>query len=424
MRRSVASDLFGTFSTDVVLSVLGILTGSLTARWLLPEGRGALAAALFWPQLLAGLGLLSLTEATTYRTGTRRKKSSSILSSSLWLAIALSGIVMTAGVLAMPVLLGEGRSELVDLSRKYLLFFIPFNFLTLVLLASDQGNVSFSRYNTLRVMPPIVYLAGLFLLRANHRISVGWVAAADCAATIVVALSRLLPAGRALFALPSREEMKALMKLAGRFHVASVLLFLSIEADTFAVLLLWDNAALGRYAVALSIASSSMTVASGALQKVLFPHLSQIQGGTDQIRLFRKGISSAALVLTALLVLVEVSVPWLIPVMFGPAFRDIVAIAQVLLVGYFFVSLKSIFIASLRGLGESRPGSIASGLALGIFLLLVAPLGNSFGLMGVGISLGFSNAVALFYLVHHLRKRYQVNFFDSSDLIPRRVKGP
>jgi len=44
-----------TFATEVHCA-FGILTGSLVARLLLPEGRGALAAVLFWPQLLAGIG--------------------------------------------------------------------------------------------------------------------------------------------------------------------------------------------------------------------------------------------------------------------------------------------------------------------------------------------------------------------------------
>ena len=57
----------GTFGTNIVIVLAGVLTGVLSARFLLPGGRGELAAVLLWPQLIAGLGLMSLKEAITHR---------------------------------------------------------------------------------------------------------------------------------------------------------------------------------------------------------------------------------------------------------------------------------------------------------------------------------------------------------------------
>ena len=408
--RSIRLDLFGTFATDGALSVLGILTGSMTARWLFPAGRGALAAVLFWPQFLAGIGLLSLGDATTYRTGTAREKSAVILASSFWLALALSAIVTGAGFLAMPFFLGEARAHLVGLAQIYLLVFIPFNFVTLVLLASDQGKIYFARYNLLRLLVPVIYLTGLLILWTTKNVSVARVVAIDCAATVLVALTRLFAKEPILLMKPAWEETKTLLRIAARFHVASVLLFLASEADTFVCLLLWDDATLGRYAVALGIASSSLAVFSGTLQKVLFPHLAQIQDVAYRIKFLERSLLYSAALLAILLVLVGSLLPWMIPLLFGEAFRDTVFMTQLLLVAYFFIALKTIIIQILRGLGESRTSSISAALGLAVFLLAVLPLAKGLGVLGVGSALGLSNAIAVGYLVVHIQRKYPLAF--------------
>src|SRR5207253_6018454 len=92
MNRSIRMAMLGTLATEGALLLCGIVTGCLAARFLLPEGRGALAAILFWPQLLAGLGLLSLNEAATYRIGTQPDKAPVIAVSCFWVALALAGL--------------------------------------------------------------------------------------------------------------------------------------------------------------------------------------------------------------------------------------------------------------------------------------------------------------------------------------------
>src|SRR2546427_4815425 len=74
VKGSMQFAMLGAFATEGALLLVGLLTGPLAARLLLPEGRGALAAVLFWPQLLAGIGLLSLHEAVTYCVGAKSER--------------------------------------------------------------------------------------------------------------------------------------------------------------------------------------------------------------------------------------------------------------------------------------------------------------------------------------------------------------
>src|SRR2546427_4607878 len=139
MRRSMKVAMLGTFATEGFTVLLGILTGSLVARLLLPEGRGALAAVLFWPQLLAGIGFLSLGEAVTYRIGILPERESLIRASSFWPALAMSVVILAGGDLLIPFLFCGGRAHPWTLAP-FFLPFIPLNFLAFGLFSTHQGK--------------------------------------------------------------------------------------------------------------------------------------------------------------------------------------------------------------------------------------------------------------------------------------------
>jgi len=315
---------------------------------------------------------------------------------------------MLAGYALIPFLLGEGRAPLVPLARMYLLVFIPFNFIVLSLLASDHGGLHFACYNTLRLLVPLIYLVGLLVLWATGHVSVAWVVAVNCAGTILVTVVRLLLLGSRIAMRPSWEEAKALLGFAGRFHLTSVLLLLAAQGDQLVVLTLWDNVAVGKYVVAFTISSSGLAVVSSASHKVLFPYLAQTTDPAMRTRLLTRGVRHAALLLVALSLPLALFMPWLVPLVFGPAFQDAAGPAWVLLIAYLFTALKTIVIQGLRGFGESRPGSIAAATSLGVFLLLTWPLGHALGLIGVGAALGVANISALGYLICHLCRQYRV----------------
>ncbi len=411
----------GTLATDGVLFSIGILTGSLAARLLLPEGRGALAAVLFWPQLLAGIGLLTLNDAVTYRVGKRMGRISIITASGLWLTLILSVMMMLVGYVLIPFLLGEGRSHLWSLARMYLLY-IPFNFVALGLLARDQGALHFRRYNILRMLVPLFYLVGLVSLWVTDQVSVSSVVVVNCAGTVLVALVGLALQGHRLLRIPSLHEMIALLRLARRFHPATILLLLAGQADQFVVLTLWDDGTLGRYVVALTVASAGLSVVSGAFQKVLFPHLANVQEPDGQLELFTRGVRQTTMATLALFFPLAFLIPWVVPRLFGPAFQDVISLAWVLLAVYVFVALKTILIQSLRGLGSGQAGSMAAAINLGVFLVMAWPLGIAFGPFGVAAGLGLANTCAVGYLAYYLRQKHNVTLRQLWGLSPKMAR--
>ena len=55
LSTSLSGAWLGTSATNAAILLFGLATGVLSARLLAPDGRGALAAALFWPQLISAL---------------------------------------------------------------------------------------------------------------------------------------------------------------------------------------------------------------------------------------------------------------------------------------------------------------------------------------------------------------------------------
>lgn len=418
MKRSIKSNMLGTLLTDSAVLLLGILTGILAARFLLPDGRGALAAVLFWPQLLAAIGFMSLNEASAFRIGIQPERASVITASSFWVALGLASLTTLVGYILVPFLLGERRAHLWTLTRIYLLY-IPFNFLALGLLASVQGKLDFTRYNLIRFIVPLLYMTGILTLWVTDYVTVAGFVVANCAASVLVAILCLVLVKDWALTSASREEMLALVRSAARFHPTTVLLLLASQVDQFSVLAFWDDAVFGQYVVALVIASSGPALISGVFYKVLFPHLANVHDTVAQIGLLARGVRHATLLITGLSFPLAVLIPWLVPSLFGSEFENAVGPACVLLAVQIIAALNTMIIQSLRGFDEGNPGTLATAISVGLFLLLAWPFGNQLGLVGIGAALGVANIGALAYLVNHISQRFNLRVRDLWGLTPR-----
>jgi O-antigen/teichoic acid export membrane protein len=405
---STTTDLAMTVMTEIAIYASGLVTGVLTARLLMPEGRGAVAAILFWPQLLAAIGLLSLNDAATFRIGTTPTRAETIVRSALFMALPLAGVSVLVAYHALPLLLGDGRAHLLPIARTYLLVFVPFNYLALVLLSRDQGELRFARYNALRFLMPATYLVGLGVLWATDRVSVGGVVGANCAAVVIAALVRLVLQPGLVSGWPSRQEASALVKLSARLHAGTVLLFAAEQADKLVVLMLWDDVALGQYVVALTVAASGLAVVTTALRRVLYPHLARRQGTADATGLLARTVRYTTLAIAAVSVPLVLGMPSIIATVFGPAYADATGPAMVLVIAYGLIGLKSVVMDGVRGIGEPETAAATAGVSVTVFLIVAWLIGTRHGLAGVGMALALANAVALGYTIRHLSRRWRV----------------
>jgi O-antigen/teichoic acid export membrane protein len=400
----------GTVATSAAIMLCGIATGVLSARLLAPGGRGALAAILFWPQLIASLGLLSLPDALIYSRGWRPADDRTIAATGAWLALGLAAVCGLLGAVALPILLP--RADAGGLARPYLLAFLPCHFLALALLALDQGELRFARYNLIRLLPSCVYLASLLVLWALDAASVAALVWASWLGTAIAAATRLCQAGDRLRARPCLAQARALLALGARFHGAALLAALLAQADRFVVLTFWDDAGLGLYVVAATLACAGLNVVAGGFSLTLLPRLAAAGDLEARRRIMAQTLRYAMLLLTVGTAALLLLCPWLVRFLFSDAFAGATGICIVLLLGYVPTALRQVITLGLCGTGDWRPRLVAEGLTLAVFGLSVWPLATWSGIEGVPAALLLANATALLYLLAHLRARWGLRLRD------------
>lgn len=109
-----------TAGTNLVMALLGMGSGILSARLLGPRGRGELAAIQTWPSFIATIAMLGMIEATIYYSACEPERTSRYIGSGSAIALIASIPFMLCGYLAMPVLLAAQSHEVVSAARWYL----------------------------------------------------------------------------------------------------------------------------------------------------------------------------------------------------------------------------------------------------------------------------------------------------------------
>jgi O-antigen/teichoic acid export membrane protein len=420
LKPSLSSAWLGTYAANGAILLCGLVSGVLSARLLAPDGRGALAAVLFWPQLITSLGLLSLPGAMIFRRGRPDGNRAAVAATGMWLALALSAIGALLGYLALPFLLREGSAA--SLAQAYLLAFVPFDFLALASLALDQGDMRFARYNLTRLLPSGVYLVGLLILWALDAVSVASLVWASWLGTTLTAVLCLYQSRDDLGVRPSLSEARRLVASGAQLHGAALLAVLLAQADRLVVVTFWDDATLGLYVIALSLAGAGLDVVTGAFNVLLLPRLAAARDLGAQRRIMGQTLRYTTLLLTAGTAVLLLMCPWLLPFLFGADYAGAVGICLVFLVAYLPTALLRVITYGLSGTGDWRPRIMAQALALGVFAAAVWPLAARLGVLGVPTALLIANTAALAYLLVFLRRRLALSSRECWGLSPTTVR--
>jgi O-antigen/teichoic acid export membrane protein len=407
---SIIKNWVGIFGTNIVIVLVGILTGILSARLLTPVGRGELATVLFWPQLIAGIGFLSLREAITYQICKPNHDYASIATIGIVLAIVLAVLSCILSFFTIPILVGTERLDLVIITQKYLLGFVPGNFLSLALLALDHGRQRFWQYNLLRLVPPISYLLGLGILWYLDKINLANVVFANLIGTILAAFLRLSLTWREISFNFKFAELKQLLITGFRFHGLTIVFVLGAQVDQGLGIINLSNTDMGYYIVALTVATSAFGLVANSTYDLLFPAVSKHVRSEDFSEQLSRGLRLTTFALLVLSIILFVIAPWLIPLLFGKEYQGAVVPAQFLLLAYIPISLRQMIIKIMRGLGETSIITIVEALTLLSFTGIGCLFAKTFGLIGLVSAIILTGTLAYGILLHYLRERLGLSY--------------
>ena len=398
-------DLSVSFVTTAFIQIVNIATGLLSARLLLPTGRGELAEITLWAGLIFEFGIVGLSDALLYRAATGASKPRELFAAVTALTVVFSILLIAAGLVVEPYIFAGRDAGLLRLSLIFLIAYVPLNLGALFAASMFQGYLDIVTWNILRSVVGIGYLAFIGVAVATGHATVGGFAAAYLLGTAAaLALGLVLLARRGwIGARLHWETIKGIVVYGAKLHVGEMLNSARQKIDQALVALWLPHSDLGLYVVALTVANGPLILAQ-TLANLAFPKVSQqtdIAGKTLVFgRYFRFTIAVTVAAALALLVLN----PWLVPLLFGRPFAPAALVANIMLLGLPAAAAKLLFIQALKSWDRSLIISHAEFIGLLAAALSLAILLPAFGIAGAAASLVVANVVAAGVMARSLHR--------------------
>ncbi|MGH3345151.1 MAG: oligosaccharide flippase family protein [Carbonactinosporaceae bacterium] len=387
---------------NVAMAAVAAGAGVIVARSAGPHVRGEYAAVMVWFGAVLVVGQLGQTAATTFFVARDPQRAPDYLATSRNMMVTSGGITLALGCLAAP-LLAHGDATLTWGFR--LMFATSLvSFVGASYTFSLQAT-SVSWWNLARVSQPVLYVAALLALHLTGRLGL-ITALGALSVTIVVqtVLAYRICGMRRLTGGRAERTLVRPMTRYGLSQLASVAPSLSGRLDLLVLSLAVAPAALGRYAVAVSMTTLAVPIVS-ALGNVAFPLIaSRVVSGDRAARLGRAAMLASIGLGAVLVIPLALLAPWVVPRVFGPGFREAVPLIWLLAPGGVLFGSRRVCGDLLRGYGRPRAVAWAEATGATVTVLLMATLLPAFGIAGAAVASSAAAAVTLLVMVTTLRR--------------------
>jgi O-antigen/teichoic acid export membrane protein len=350
----------------VGVQVLTFLSGPLVARMLGPDGRGLMVMVVVVASLFSALGVGGLPAAASHAVGTAGGASRDVLRGLLpiWCLAMIVPAILAAGLTAVLVR-NEDQWLLLAGLGMITCYLQCLNYLVWAML---QGEGAIQRVNAQRLIGIGSYVAVIVVLFLF--------APTEHAPIIVAAYAASLLGGVALgwFMLKRPTGDTALRASRRDVHVfarqgwtSGLKPLDSLGLDQLLVGFVLGQAALGIYAVAISVTSLPIVALTG-IALALLPRLASAPAARS-IPMMRRWVLASAGIATAMILAIEVVLGPAIRIFFGHEFVPAIGIGRLLVIAWGFLALRRVLTAAAQAQGKVAAASIAE--AVSTVLLVV-----------------------------------------------------
>lgn len=364
---------------------LGLLTAPVIARTLGPAGRGEVAAVTTYAGLMATLLALGMPVALGHAAGTRKMTVGQArrLARTWALIVVAPTALLTAAVLGGPL---AGLGGDVRWMAAALLLATPISVAAYCWQGLLLAEGALRPLAVLRLLPLAGVAVVVLLLAALERLTVATLLAASLAlalltAGVTLAYVRDPPSNRVPLLPTLRYGLRAAV---GTFANT-----LNSRLDQAVLAAVVEPASLGLYAVAVTISSLPMALGQAFGSRTF----AQVAGSEGDARGHVSGfqLRRALLVSSVAALVIALSAPWGIPLLFGAHFAGAVPPTLVLLAATPSLAATAVLAASLNAVG--LPGRSSQGEALALVVTAV--------LLPFAVSVGDLYLIALVSVVAH-----------------------
>jgi O-antigen/teichoic acid export membrane protein len=378
--RAVTSILSG----SLIIQALSVISGIELARGLGLTGRGDLAAAILWPTVIGGIGVLGLEESMTYHIASARDRRDvgRLLGSALALCAVQSVIFTAVTLIVVPIALHRHTANTIT-SGLIFTGFVSMNMFGLALNGTLNGLHRYTSYNAARVSIGIAIVTAqtILLIVAAFRVEVIVIAMMGCYALCLLFDCTLTYRARPGRLSVDRAAMRSVFMYGAKSHTSNTSSFLNQRLDQLVISVFLTSRELGIYVVAVTFTLFTSMLGSSIMVAAL-PNIASLDDPAEQGLLSRRLVTFTLLAAIVASLPVIVFAPLLIHLFFGPDFVVGANITRVTAVASISFATTRSLEGVLRGIGRPLTAGTAEFVALGATVVGLATLLPALGLIG------------------------------------------
>lgn len=262
-----------TIFANVGIQGANIACGILTARALAPSGRGALAAIIMWPQLLAYTLTLGTPLSYIYHIKKQPELSRELSGGSILLSLSCGLLGSIVGWFIIPHSLRTYPPETVHFAQ-LMVFLAPLGLCAVTLTAQMQSAGSFGHYNLFRFIVPLTTLGAIVVLRLAGMLTASNASLVYMLSSVpaLIWLCYLVWKTRRPVFTKTGQAIKLLLHYGVRAWGADLLGTIANQIDRVLVVSMLTPASMGLYVVAQS-AAGLLGVIPNAVNPVILPRM-------------------------------------------------------------------------------------------------------------------------------------------------------
>lgn len=392
--RAIAHTIFN----RLCIVLINACTGIITARMLLPNGRGELAAMILSPVLLGIVTTAGIPSSLIYFLSRRNEHATECMFTGLWMTFTFSSLFALLAACILPLWLGRQYSPEVITLGRWLLAATPVMALTTTGRAILEAKGQFSKSNQLVILSPFVTLIGLLLVIAVHRMTPFSAGACYMLGTIpsmllmfVWIIPSIRPAARF-----RRFAARQLLSYGLRSFWIDLLGTMGLQVDQVLVISLLHPSAMGVYGVMLSL-SRMFNLFQISVVVVLFPKATG-QSPETVVDLAESCARISTMITGFCCLVVAVFGLAVLRFLYGSQYADNGTCFRILLLEVTISGAVFILAQAFMALGHPGVVAVLQGIGLSVSIPLMLWLVPRLGVEGAALSLLIST-IARFALV-------------------------
>ncbi|WP_373231285.1 lipopolysaccharide biosynthesis protein [Cohnella sp.] len=403
--KGLINETIKTMSISMVILVVNMATGMLTARLLGPEGRGMLTAMILWPQFLAFAGTFGIHAALLFHMKKSPDEEAELYYSALVLTVIAGVVALIAGYWFIPLWMAEQSQEIIR-SGQWFMASTPFILLFFMHNALFRGREEFHLFNRMRYLVPVLSLAAIVLLAGLGQLTPFIAGITYLAPYIPVTLFAMIRAFK-LYR-PNLGKFRVVARKIMRYGFGSygidLLGNLILYIDQIILVTLLAPGPFGLYVVAVSL-SRMVNVFSASINMVLFPKASGLENkeaAALSLRIFK--ISTGIAIICSLVIML--AAPLVIRVLYGSQFVDSIPVFRLLLLEVVIGGAALVLAQSFMAIGKPFIVTITQAIGVVLVIPLLYKLVPIYGPLGAAMALLIPSFIRLIYVIVSFQRKF------------------